>query len=489
MSSARLLVVEDERIVAKDIQSRLRGLGYCVPALASSGAEAIRKAAEMRPDLALMDIVLKGEMDGVEAAAYLREHLGIPVVYLTAHGDDVALERAKATQPFGYILKPFDERELHSTIKMALYKSRIEKELQESGERLLGTLRSIGDAVVATDAAGCVLFMNPVAECLTGWKQEEAFAKDVVTLLQWVNGKSGESMENPVITALREGRSIPLGDLSTFVARDGTRIPTEGCASAIRGAKGEEMGIVLVFRDARERRQAQEELERANRSKSELLDVLSHDLKTPLNVIAGYASMIRENHLKDWDQALGKIIQHAHHLALMIDGLLEISRVEAGATEVVKQETRLGLFFDELRSLYDFSLAKKVVLVWDCPSYLPTVMIDRIRLRQVMQNLINNAIKFTAKGKVSVRVRCAPLLRLLEVKVTDTGVGIPREKIPLIFERFRQVESTEQTKVRDGAGLGLYIVESFTRMLGGEIEVESTPGKGSTFTVILPYDL
>ncbi|MHC5034564.1 MAG: response regulator, partial [Planctomycetota bacterium] len=127
MANARIQVVEDESIVALDIKDNLEILGYNVVAVESSGEPAIQKAIETRPDLVLMDIRLKGEMDGIEAAQQIRAHLGTPVIYLTAYADEATLQRAKITEPYGYILKPFEERELHTTIEMALYKHRMEK--------------------------------------------------------------------------------------------------------------------------------------------------------------------------------------------------------------------------------------------------------------------------------------------------------------------------------------------------------------------------
>src|SRR5262249_14704168 len=138
------------------------------------GEEAIRLAEERRPDLVLMDIRLKGAMDGVAAAQEIRARFQLPVVYLTAYADDDTLGRARVTEPFGYILKPFQERELQTAIEMALYKHRSERELQESKHRYAVTLNSIGDAVIATDGQGCVTFLNPVAEELTGWRLAEA---------------------------------------------------------------------------------------------------------------------------------------------------------------------------------------------------------------------------------------------------------------------------------------------------------------------------
>ena len=164
MASFKILVVEDESIVAMDIKHRLENMGYIVPAITSSGEEAVEKASETNPDLVLMDIVLKGEMDGIDAAQQIKDNLDIPVVYLTAYSDERTLKRAKITGPFGYIIKPFEDRELHSAIEVALYKHEMESKLKANEKRLSTTLESIGDAVITTDKDGCITFMNPIAQ-------------------------------------------------------------------------------------------------------------------------------------------------------------------------------------------------------------------------------------------------------------------------------------------------------------------------------------
>lgn len=143
MANAQILVVEDESIVAEEIQSRLRKLGYPVPAVAFSGEEAIEKAEETRPDLVLMDIRLKGDMDGVKAAEQIRARFHIPVIYLTAYADEDTLQRAKITQPFGYILKPFKERELQIAIEMGLYRHKAEEEREQLIRELEDALAEI----------------------------------------------------------------------------------------------------------------------------------------------------------------------------------------------------------------------------------------------------------------------------------------------------------------------------------------------------------
>ena len=147
-----ILIVEDEGVIALDIRATLGRLGYTVPAAVATGSEAIARVEELRPDLVLMDIHLRGEMDGVEAARAIRDRFGVPVIYLTAFADPATLQRARITEPFGYLLKPFEERELHIVIEMALQRHDLQRRLQESERWLAATLRSLGDTIIATDA-------------------------------------------------------------------------------------------------------------------------------------------------------------------------------------------------------------------------------------------------------------------------------------------------------------------------------------------------
>jgi PAS domain S-box-containing protein len=260
MAEAQILIVEDNNIVAIELRDRLQGLGYTIAALTSSGEEAIEKAAETRPDLVLMDIRLKGDLNGMEAAEEIRAHFDIPVVYLTACTDENTLQRAKITEPYGYILKPFEARGLHSTIEIALYKHKIERKLKESERWLATTLKSIGDAVIATDIKGYVRFMNPVAEALTGWKQEDALGKDFTEVFNIVDEETRALTESPITKALREGVIASLED-HTLIAKDGREMAVDNNAAPIRDDKGNVAGAVLVFRDITEHKRAEEALE------------------------------------------------------------------------------------------------------------------------------------------------------------------------------------------------------------------------------------
>jgi len=253
VASAQILIVEDESIVAEDIHDSLQNLGYTAAATVSSGEEAIAKAEEIHPDLVLMDIKLEGAMDGVEAARHIRSHFDIPVIYLTAYADEETIEQAKATESYGYILKPFQERELRASVEMALYKHEMESKSREK-ERWLGTtLKSIGDAVIATDIKERITFMNPVAETLTGWKEKDALGKDLTEVFTIENKQAGILAESSAAKALRKSDIVGLENHTTLIAKDRTQIPILDSAAPIRDEKGNIAGAVLVFRHLNQR--------------------------------------------------------------------------------------------------------------------------------------------------------------------------------------------------------------------------------------------
>ncbi len=271
MEKKQVLIVEDERLVAEDIKDSVKSLGYDVMGITSSGEEAVKIAKEISPDLVLMDIKLDGDMDGIEAAQLIRSLTNVPVVYLTAHADDKTLNRAKITEPMGYIVKPFEDKELQSTLEIALYKSKMEKKLKESEKWFSTTLLSISDAVITTDRKGFVTFMNPVAERLTGWSRKNAIGKPLKGVFNVIIEGTGRGIEDPVSRAILGGSVFVQLNETLLKAKDGAVTPIEERCSPIKDDKGNIMGTVLVFRDITERKQAEkalkqqaEDLEKAN---------------------------------------------------------------------------------------------------------------------------------------------------------------------------------------------------------------------------------
>jgi PAS domain S-box-containing protein len=238
----------------------------------------------------------------------------------------------------------------------------------------------------------------------------------------------------------------------------------------------------------RAKRQAVE-LERANKVKSEFLGLMSHELRTPLNAILGYAAALRDKMFGEinpqQEEALRKVESQSYDLLAMITSVLEATKIESEALSADRQEFALIEFLNDLRRAYEFPLPKNLELVWDYPAQLPVVKSDRIKLKHILQNLINNAIKFTENGRIVVTVRMTGGTLVLEVR--DSGIGIPTDNIAEIFGMFRQVDSSD-TRSYGGVGLGLYLVKKFVDLLGGSVEVKSVAGRGSEFTVTLPQE-
>jgi two-component system, cell cycle sensor histidine kinase and response regulator CckA len=303
----KILIVEDERIVARDIQRRLTRFGYQVVGVTGNGQVAAQLVKSVRPDLVLMDIHLEGASDGVSAAETIRADSGTPVVYLTAYADEQTLQRARVTEPFGYILKPFEERELRTVIEMALYRHGSERKLRESERRYAVTLASIGDAVIATDEQARITFMNPVAEALTGYSAAEASGKLLGDVFRIESEDTGEPLLNPVAKVLRTGTVTGLTNHCVLVARDGRRIPIDDSGAPIRADGDRPLGAVMVFHDISARRRSDEAIRKAEQKYRSIFE----------NAIEGMFQVGDEGRLLTANPALARILGYDSPEALV----------------------------------------------------------------------------------------------------------------------------------------------------------------------------
>lgn len=258
MSTKRIFIVEDEAIVAADLKRRLINLGYEVLGVTSEGRLAIEKTEMLHPDLVLMDIMLEGEMGGVEAAQHIRDAFEIPVIYVTAYSDDETLQRAKITEPFGYIIKPFDTKELHISIEIALYKYQIEQQLKESRQWFITILNNISDAVITTDMSERITFMNPAAESLTGASMNDLYLKKFSEYLTLISDETGKPVESLFKRVLSEGKPLETSDHEIMINVDHNEIPVENTAAPIRNEEGDITDLVFVFRDITKRKKSEE---------------------------------------------------------------------------------------------------------------------------------------------------------------------------------------------------------------------------------------
>ncbi len=248
MSTERILIVEDEKIIALDLRRRLEKFGYEVVGTAANADEAQQIAAETVPDLVLMDVMLTGSADGIDAAVAIREQNPIPVVFLTAYADEETLERAKHVEPVGYVLKPFKERELYTTIEMGLYKSKIDRAMRRHERLFSSILNSTGDGIIATDSRNCIRYINPVAATLTGWRSEDAQGKQVGAVFSLSN----EQTENPVALpspSEEDADTARVFDGVLLNTKHGASISIDGNVAVIRDEHGRIDGQAIAFRD------------------------------------------------------------------------------------------------------------------------------------------------------------------------------------------------------------------------------------------------
>jgi diguanylate cyclase (GGDEF)-like protein/PAS domain S-box-containing protein len=259
MNNENILIVEDEKIIALDLQRRLERFGYSVVGMASDGAEAIALARERKPDIILMDIMLAGSMDGIEAAKHIRAELAIPVIFLTAYTDEKTLERAKEVEPFGYILKPFKERELYTTIDIALYKNSIDKKLRKQERMFSAILHSINDGIIATDTEMAVSFMNKVAEGITGWNEASAKGRHAAAILSIQDQRTNRELL---------GGTPPKVDEKPFFFNEaviknaiGQTLLVDGSITRIHEKENEADGFLITLRDITELKRMSETID------------------------------------------------------------------------------------------------------------------------------------------------------------------------------------------------------------------------------------
>jgi PAS domain S-box-containing protein len=250
MNNENILIVEDEKIIALDLQRRLERFGYSVIGMASDGAEAIALARERSPDIILMDIMLAGSMDGIEAAKQIKARFQIPVIFLTAYTDEKTLERAKEVEPFGYILKPFKERELYTTIDIALYKNSIDKKLRKQERLFSAILHSINDGIIATDTDLSIQFMNKIAEEITGWDEAAAKGRHAAGVLSVRDQKTQRDLL-VTLPAKLEGKPYFFTEATVRNAL-GRTLLVDGSITRIHEKENESEGFLITLRDITE---------------------------------------------------------------------------------------------------------------------------------------------------------------------------------------------------------------------------------------------
>jgi len=507
---AKILIVEDEQLVGMDLAKSLERLGYTITGAVGSGEEAIEKALDDSPNLIIMDIRLKGKIDGIAAAEAIRAEQDIPVVYLTAYADDTTLERAKATQPYGYILKPFVEREIYTTIEMALSKHGMERRMRENEKWLSTVLNSIKDGIIASDTEGKVTFMNPVAEEITGWSLQDAMDTPLNEVIDVVGAVETEKADSK--PGAEQGAHIALMGLKGSVIRtsSGGELDVEHEGAFIHNELGEITGLVVAIRDISERKTAESELTRYREHLKDLVDQrtfelkdtneeladantaletfaysVSHDLRAPLRAMEGFSQALMEDYADTLDETgmdyLTRVVDAAGRMDALIQDLLVYSRLNVPDIETERLHLE-SVILDAVAQLETMVNETGADVFVEDP--LPDVVAHRPTLTTIFMNLLTNSFKFVDPNVVPIiRIWAEVEGETVRVWVEDNGIGIPFEYQQKVFQVFERLHSLE---AYPGTGLGLAIVKKGLDRMDGYVGVESAPGKGSKFWVELP---
>ena len=483
----KVLIVEDEGLIANDLAIQLRSSGYEVSAIAASGEEALAVIEKSQPDLVLMDIRLKGKLDGIDAALQIRSEYALPVIFLTSHADADTVARAKYAEPFGYLVKPFRQVTLCSAIEIALFKSRCERTLVEREAWLTTVLQSTGDPTIVTNVEGDVQFVNAAAEHLLRCRMADIAGLRLTDAAPLVDAASGRPMDWP---ASMEKKSTSLPDGTVLRRRHAEDVPVAGevSPSVFRGSV---IGAVITMRDVSQRQLSEAEARHKHKMQAieRMAGKISHDFNNLLAVILGHGSLL--------EVATSDPTERIH-----IQAMIAAAQT---ATEIAKQLLALsGKVVLSSEVLYVNDRVKRVIRMLH-PALGPPIHIEtnltpdtgKVRMNsaqfdQVLLNLMLNARDAMPEGG-SVTVSTSNVDRvshdpggdviesLVSITVTDTGEGISPEARDHIFEPFFTTKQHAK-----GSGLGLSIVYGIVTDAGGEIIVRSTPGVGASFTVLLP---
>ena len=374
-------------------------------------------------------------------------------------------------------------------------RKRTEEELRRQREWLRVMLESIGDAVIATDEVGAVAFLNPAAQALTGWIQQEAQGRRLEEIFPIVNEETRQPVENPVAKVLREGVVQGLANHTVLTSRDGREIPIDDSAAPIRDDHGRVLGVIMVFHDVLERRRFEQELREraerlteADRRKDEFLAMLAHELRNPL------APIRNSLHILGMPEATPELLRRArlmierqvHHMVRLVDDLLDVSRITRAKIQLRMERVDLADLVGRVAEMFRPTAEQAgLELALVLPARPLILDGDPTRLEQILVNLLQNAVKFTNPGgKVYLTVEAEQGEAV--VRLRDTGIGIPAHLVPDLFEPFFQV-APSLDRAQGGLGLGLTLVRALTEMHGGTISVRSEgPGQGSEFTLRLP---
>ena len=542
-NNKKILIVEDELLVAEDIAFRLISLGYQITEKVISGEDALASIKKHKPDLILMDIMLKGELDGIQTHELINKDYSIPLIYLTSYSDDKTFSRAKLTQPFGYIIKPFEERELQTAIEVAIYKHSMEARLERQlkSEELISR---ISTQLLATKTGN---LDSVILESLRLFGQYAGVDKSFILIIndetktydsayEWCFDKKYSVTERvkkvPISTIkwslekLSDNKILTINNLSDFpkeafeerdlVKSFGIKSYTAvglnfnnkingilGFDSIVSNKEWDEREIFSVklfgeiIANTLERKQIEQQLKDSeqnlrnlNAAKDKFFSIIAHDLKNPFMGILGFTEIL-SNSFKQYDDAekqkmISFIKRSAEAANKLLENLLEWSRIQIGVAKANLLQTDISILINEsITSLKDVAHTKNIKIITTVQNET-YAFADEEMIKSVIRNLLTNAIKFSQPDGY-VKIIAKESKENLHISITDKGVGIKKSLLENLF-RIDKSTTTKGTMGEKGTGLGLILCKEFMEKNSGELLISSVEKEGSTFTIVLPKE-
>lgn len=468
LSKASILIIEDSFIVAYHLQTTLESEGYRVVGTEDSGEKALAFLEKQRPDLILMDIMLSGELDGIETARTIKAKYNLPVIYITALTDKDTIQRAKITEPFGYLTKPFEDREIFTVIEMALYKYDIDSKLRQSEEQYFSTLRSISDTVVVLDKFYCITYMNPSGEVLTGWKLPRVKGKALMEVFRVRDVETDETSVNLLQCAIDGSKTSAIRDNLVLVSASGKETPIgEGSISPVIDTKANCTGLVIIFKDLtvkaeRDRLLKEFETKRLaallegqekerNRIAKDLHDGLGQTLNAiKMNMNLNVANSRANELSKLIDEAIQESVRISDNLVPSKLRDFDLATCIRSLCSQVQQSSNLQISFESLGT----------------PQ--PIDQNQKINFYRIAQEGLNNAVKHANANSITVQLN--EETDGIQLTIEDDGQGINEAR--------KQKSNSSRN--------GLANMRERAEIMGGKFIIESDESRGTLIIVEAP---
>jgi len=478
------MVVEDESIISEDIKRTLIYLGYDVVATCPSGEKAIPTADELLPELILMDIKLEGDLDGIETAEKIYKKHRIPIIFLTSYSNDKTLEGAALSEPYGYVLKPFEERELHATIEMAFYKHKMQKKLRRKEKKYRDIFENAIEAIFVLQGDYFQFFNNQMIE-YTGYSEEDLKLKPFFEIIH---------PEDRIVAISNYRRRIqheevPNYNSYRFIGKD-SEVKWMKVNSVVIDWEGETATLNFMSDETEQKlaeikqRSLVDKLERVNAELKDFAYIVSHDLKAPLRAISSLANWISTDYADNFDEdgkeQMKLLISRVKRMHNLIVGILEYSRVGRIKEEIVEidLEELVGEAIDIISPPENIKI--------EVEGKLPDIQFERTRIDQVFQNLISNAVKFNDKEEGKISISCTSQGKNWQFRVSDNGPGVEKRHFDRIFKIFQTLQPRDEF---ESTGVGLTLIKKIIEQYDGKIWIESVVGEGTTFLFTIPKEI